>query len=1018
MSRLQKTREVLDALDASRSSTSSLDPTLSTLSPEDVEVLDAIIFRVPDATAFMTVFKAYSEVLRERGLDPGNDVVYYKQLLKLGVIRGANWGTKWFTVKSQLGYVKNGVAIREPKRKMSSSRVARLDEDDVFTSPSHLDETETAVDLEQIALDHASHRQGLIHPRVHLNNSTSQTVSTATRQRNIPSILRFRVESPMALISDDKNTPLLSPQPPQWHRYRVSPDVGTDKMPLDLRGKPSTHLNERDVWRNIERSRHIEDADRFRKESLLTTCFHAWKAGLDWINSTHTQIDHARNQVQLQVYFSRWKTRKVVEWRSARQAMAVREIKLQQAVFQHWRIKAGHHATIRWEEKMRTNILHFRRREDRRIRNEAWMRWRQLYMSRQVYIKNTLYGAVQRWKAKLKTVDDLDALAYHFDDARMLRVIRNTFETWYRRVQLRDAESYFLRQKSKSLLSTTLGIWARKFRDNHEANALHAKFLTKQTFKTWQKVLENKELLVSRSDKYIKRRHHLLIRAVIRVWIARERGRLLDRVRAARLMRSAFSLWNQKVAEHGCLRSQAISFSQHSATRTLASMFHTWNLRKNMVANQAHLASDWYSGILLYQTLLIWRLQLRARLRLLHKTKIARRLFVERDAWNKWHLALAKKRLERKAQVLLDESLRRVFINWLCKLRQRRYEVQAIQLFERRSQRHLLRQSMQHWTDRIVFVKLRALGIAEQTDRDCLSRVFARWRWAFRQHAESLSLLDSFQVVKREDTMRRMFMKWSALARKARIRGIRLATHENELRVEILTTAWETWRNRFREIGLQDLEYQVIIQNQRSTLHHAFLIWRSQSKSVPAVRQYSNSLKFKIWHMWRKAFPLAKQIRLAQEAHAKRLLAMIFEKWKQAHRTKVALKAVARARHLRLPSPGYKPSSTSPKSRDSEDPRPVLHLPRRPYVLEPSKDDDDTVPNPRAVSLSSGPNAISRRERLSSLLSRPSTSNANTTPESSNEWTKFTADGNRRDKLWNELRGARLHNDNERVNSK
>jgi len=192
-------------------------------------------------------------------------------------------------------------------------------------------------------------------------------------------------------------------------------------------------------------------------------------------------------------------------------------------------------------------------------------------------------------------------------------------------------------------------------------------------------------------------------------------------------------------------------------------------------------------------------------------------------------------------------------------------------------------------------------------------------------------------------------------------------------------------------------------------------------QSVPAIRQYSNSLKFKMWQMWRKAFPLAKQIRLAREAHTKRLLAMVFEKWKQAHRTKVALKAVARARHLRLPSPGYKPSNTSPKCRDSQNPRPVLHRPRRPYVLESNKDDDDSVPNPRAVSLLSAPDVISRRKRLSSLLSNPSNSKANTTPESTpsaNERSTFATDGNRRDKLWNELRGARIHNDNERVNSK
>jgi protein SFI1 len=50
------------------------------------------------------VFKAYSEVLKEHGLDP-QEVVYYGKLLKLGTLRGKNWGEKWVSVKSQMSQV-------------------------------------------------------------------------------------------------------------------------------------------------------------------------------------------------------------------------------------------------------------------------------------------------------------------------------------------------------------------------------------------------------------------------------------------------------------------------------------------------------------------------------------------------------------------------------------------------------------------------------------------------------------------------------------------------------------------------------------------------------------------------------------------------------------------------------------------------------------------------------------------------------------------------------------------------
>jgi protein SFI1 len=80
-------------------------PELQDLSPHDIAIIDAVIERAgPSATTFFTVFKAYSEVLKERGLDP-QEVVYYGKLLKLGTLRGKNWGEKWALVRSQMGQV-------------------------------------------------------------------------------------------------------------------------------------------------------------------------------------------------------------------------------------------------------------------------------------------------------------------------------------------------------------------------------------------------------------------------------------------------------------------------------------------------------------------------------------------------------------------------------------------------------------------------------------------------------------------------------------------------------------------------------------------------------------------------------------------------------------------------------------------------------------------------------------------------------------------------------------------------
>jgi len=81
-------------------------PELQNLTADDVDILGAVIQRAgPSATTFFTVFKAYSDVLRERGLDP-QEVVYYGKLLKLGTMKGRNWGEKWEMVRTQRNYVR------------------------------------------------------------------------------------------------------------------------------------------------------------------------------------------------------------------------------------------------------------------------------------------------------------------------------------------------------------------------------------------------------------------------------------------------------------------------------------------------------------------------------------------------------------------------------------------------------------------------------------------------------------------------------------------------------------------------------------------------------------------------------------------------------------------------------------------------------------------------------------------------------------------------------------------------
>lgn len=297
MSRFKPTRQTLDSLDISQSS-ASLDPALSTLSPEDAQVLDAIISKVPEATTFMTIFKAYSEVLQQRGLDPGNDVVYYKQLLKLGIVKGVDWGTKWNIVKDQLGLDLNPPTPRRPAERILPSRLTGLPphetDEDVFTLHSHADETETAVD--------PPYRHVIRFRRPYEPGPSSVTDFAESLDRNSdqsifithqapppvhqPSALRNRLALfPSKASEAVGEAPIHSSIPPlrRGLRERTLPSPVQRDAKEKVRVQPASRINDVEAWKKVQRDRQLLDADRFRRRSLVSLCFDTWKVGLDWV---------------------------------------------------------------------------------------------------------------------------------------------------------------------------------------------------------------------------------------------------------------------------------------------------------------------------------------------------------------------------------------------------------------------------------------------------------------------------------------------------------------------------------------------------------------------------------------------------------------------------------------------------------------------------------------------------------------------------------------------------------------
>jgi len=323
------------ASDISRSSAVSSSE-LQGLTPQDIEFLDAVIQRTsPSASTFLTVFKAYNDVLNERGLDPQNEVVYYGKLLKLGTLRGSSWGDKWRMVKLQQGhggdFASSVESAHHPTPRglppISTTRVSTRfttssQDDDLFTLHSHQDDSEN-VETEAGTETEVDKYQHHPTPRSILRLPSSEPASTANstsglngnprsgpiaptasrRPMLLPPIQSFHSWDNASDVTEEVRTP--STTPPSYGaavgdthvyrnahyvpgpRFQVRRPLSAPAIPKADPIKPGEQrksvINEDDAWTKVKMLQDKKLADQFCGDKLVERSWAVWKSGFDWI---------------------------------------------------------------------------------------------------------------------------------------------------------------------------------------------------------------------------------------------------------------------------------------------------------------------------------------------------------------------------------------------------------------------------------------------------------------------------------------------------------------------------------------------------------------------------------------------------------------------------------------------------------------------------------------------------------------------------------------------------------------
>lgn len=313
--------------DISRSSAVS-NSELQGLTQQDIEFLDAVIQRAsPTATTFLSVFKAYNDILNERGMDPQNEVLYYGKLLKLGTLKGQSWGDKWRVVKLQQNHSGDSASrqpstvtrdLQPPSTRITTRLTTQHQEDDLFTLHSHQDDSEiveTDTGIETVVDIHQQYHHT---PSVDLRRPPSEPATTAITVLDPKSGSRSRSTAPRRQLllpvirnshpwdnasdaTEEVRTP--STTPPSYgaairdidvykttsyapwprsyaDRQLFAPAIKT--VPI-MSPEQKSVINEDNAWAKIKILQDEKVADRFREDRLVENCWAFWRSGFSWV---------------------------------------------------------------------------------------------------------------------------------------------------------------------------------------------------------------------------------------------------------------------------------------------------------------------------------------------------------------------------------------------------------------------------------------------------------------------------------------------------------------------------------------------------------------------------------------------------------------------------------------------------------------------------------------------------------------------------------------------------------------
>ncbi|PFH54413.1 hypothetical protein AMATHDRAFT_170288 [Amanita thiersii Skay4041] len=899
-------------------------PELSNISPEDVELLDAVMKRAgPSATSFLNVYKAYNDLRNELGLDPRDEIIY-KKLLKLGTVKETDWRDKWNAVKSKYGYRNKQVKLprnatdnkRKPTPSLPTRRFVKQSASITRTRTGYSrtpDSRELVSRVSDLESDEPQyHNTPHFVPRQSLSPSPSETLNPQNGFA-MPSHARLKsysqpISDVNSIATDEYGAP--SSTPPSYRtvakevpivqsRVSAAPQVTKQLLkpttPLDVdsarravaqaRERRGSVSNRDETWKKIKMEQAEKTAEQYYQEKLIERCWEVWKSVFEWGIVTCRQIDEARDNLCLRINLQRWQKALASRRKKYQDAIEILDRSFLKRSFAMWVLRLKSKQQENWRRAMRMGMKKMKERRELLLKRRSWTEWRSSFhyqLAVQRYDDLLLITFFKRWQDKFMLLDRLSLL---LQKARKKQLAR-TWAKWNRGLELRLIERRLIERMNSQIMNNALKNWWKQIKYLQKADVFYDWTLMRRSFESWKTSRDRINILEAEILKYPNLQKKFLLRRFIRIWKAEEAGKLLERVVRIKCMNSAWSIWQERLERQQFNQRVAHLHATRNNNNLLTNAFEVWLQRWVTYRKLRLFAKQYRAKSVQHHVFLHWHTAARGWEEIAKLAPNLNSTFTQRLFFKKWRIDMV---LRQKELLLKRRRLKRIFFEWVRQAHQDR----SVKYIQKKLAQDMVINALSRWTRAVVKVKIRELEFVEQQEQVMQKAVFTQWKALFIRHLDALSLLESHLFVQTDECLRRTFHRWFTTAQITHHRRISLQKKEDKLKLIQAAKVWDNWRSRFVEQKLHAKETEFVEVIRLKLLFCMFRAWCSKTKPLLALRFHTTCLKKRHFGIWKLRLL---QFQVAREKHRSTLLVRHMNKWVETCRARIALRKAARSR--------------------------------------------------------------------------------------------------------------------------